>query len=211
MILILQSLALFLLCAFRSRRTMALRILVLEHLVRVLKRTTERPRITEWDRALWVTISRTWSQWRAHLHFVRPETVVDWKSRRFRRRWTRKSQGGRPGRPSVPMEIRQLIRKMARANVLWGALRIHGELLKIGVKISQATVAKYMPRRSKPPSQTWRTFLNNHVGDLVAIDFFTVLTAPPVPESVSDQPRPRSYPTVQPIARVRMPGRWGFW
>ena len=156
---------------------MALRILVLEHQVRVLKRGGRRPRLSDWDRNLWVVISRTWSQWRAHLHLVRPETVVDWHRRRFRRYWTRKSQRVRPGRPSVPVEIRQLIRKMARANSFWGAPRIHGELLKLGIEISQATVAKYMPRRSKPPSQTWRTFLNNHVGALVAIDFFTVPTA----------------------------------
>ena len=177
MILILHSLALSLLGALRSRRTMALRILVLEHQVRVLKRRGKRPRLTDWDRAFWLAISRTWSQWRAHLHLVRPETVVDWHRRRFRRYWTRKSQRVRPGRPSVPVEIRQLIRKMARANSFWGAPRIHGELLKLGIEISQATVAKYMPRRSKPPSQTWRTFLNNHVGALVAIDFFTVPTA----------------------------------
>ena len=78
------------------------------------------------------------------------------------------------GRPSVPLEIRQLIRKMARANSFWGAPRIHGELLKLGIEISESTVAKHMPRRSKPPSQTWRTFLENYVSDLVAIDFFTV-------------------------------------
>ncbi len=103
--------------------------------------------------------------------------MVDLHRRRFRRYWTRKSRAGRPGRPVVPVEIRQLIRKMARANVLWGAPRIHGGLLKLGVEISQSTVAKYIPRRSNPPSQTWRAFLDNHFRDLVAIDFFTVPTA----------------------------------
>ena len=148
MILILHAFAFSLLGARRFRRNMALRILVLEHQFRVLKRTTKRPHLTDWDRALWVAISRTWSQWRAHLHLVRPETVVDWRRRRFRRYWTRKSQRMRTGRPSVPVEIRQLIRKLARANSLWGAPRIHAELLKLDIEISQATVAKYMPRRS---------------------------------------------------------------
>ncbi len=123
MFLILRSLTLSLLSAFRSRRTMAVRILILEHQVRVLKRRVKRPRFTDWDRALWVAISRTWTHWRAHFHLVRPETVVDWHHRRFRRYWTRKSRAGRRGRPSVTVEIRQLIRKMARANVLWGAPR----------------------------------------------------------------------------------------
>ena len=85
MILILQSLVLSLLGALRSRRTMALRILVLEHQVRVLKRTTKRTRLTDWDRALWVLISWIWASWRDHLHLVRPKTVVDWRRRRFRR------------------------------------------------------------------------------------------------------------------------------
>ena len=177
MVLILQSFALSLLGALRSRGAMALRILVLEHQVRVLKRTTKQQRLTDWDRALWVLVSRIWASWRDHLHLVRPETVADWRRRRFPRYWTRKSRRMRPGRPSDPAEIRELIRRMARANGLRGAPRIHGELLKLGIEVSESAVAKYMPRRSKPPSQTWRTFLDNHVSDLVAIDFFTVPTA----------------------------------
>ena len=177
MILILQSLAISLLSLFQSRRSLSVRILVLEHQVRVLRRQSKRPRLTDWDRAVWVAISRTWSHWRAHLHIVRPETVVDWHCRRFRRYWTRQSRTGRPGRPSMPLEIRQLIRKMAQSNILSGVPRIHGELLKLGIIISESTVAKYMPRPVRPPSQTWRTFLDNHFRDLVAIDFFTVPTA----------------------------------
>ena len=177
MVLILHAFAFSLLGALRSRRTMALRILVLEHQVRVLKRTTKRPRLTDWDRALWVLVSRIWARWRDHLHLVRPKTVVDWHRRRFSRYWRRKSRRMRPGRPSVPVEIRQLIRRMARANSFWGAPRIHGELLKLGIEISESTVAMYIPRRFQPPSQTWRAFLDNHVRDFVAIDFFTVPTA----------------------------------
>ncbi len=88
----------------------------------------------------------------------------------------RKSRAGQPGRPKVSREVRELIRKMSAANPLWGAPRIHGELLKLGIKISQTTVAKYIARQRKPPSQTWRTFLENHVKELVAADFLVVPT-----------------------------------
>jgi len=83
----------------------------------------------------------------------------------------------RSERPKVDREIRELIRRMFRANPLWGAPGIHGELLKLGLDVSEATVSKYMIRHRRPPSQTWRTFLENHAKDLVAIDFFTVPTA----------------------------------
>ena len=81
------------------------------------------------------------------------------------------------GRPTVPTDIRTLIRQMANANPRWGAPRIHGELLKLGIDVCQATVAKYLVRGRRPPSQTWRTFLRNHVGQIVAADFFVVPTA----------------------------------
>ena len=107
---------------------------------------------------------------------VKPETVLAWHRRGFRLFWTWKSRR-RLGRPGVPPDVRQLIRTMAEANPLWGAPRIHGELLKLGIDVSQATVAKYMPRHRRPPSQTWRTFLTNHVGQITAADFFVVPTA----------------------------------
>ncbi len=94
----------------------------------------------------------------------------------FKLFWTRKSRREGPGRPAVAPEVRALIRQMSRANPLWGAPRIHGELLKLGLEISQATVSKYLVRRRTPPSQTWRTFLANHVGTLVSVDFFVVPT-----------------------------------
>ncbi len=105
---------------------------------------------------------------------VKPETVIHWHRKWFRLYWTWKSRHARPGKPHLPQEVRDLIRKMSLANPLWGAPRNHGELLKLGLNVSQATVAKYRVRQRKPPSQTWRSFLNNHVGDLVAVDFFTV-------------------------------------
>ncbi len=91
--------------------------------------------------------------------------------------WSWKCRPIWPGRRKVPKEIRDLIRTMSQANPLWGAPRIHGELLKLGVEISQGTVSKYMVRHRKPPSQSWRTFQKNHAKDIVSVDFFTVPTA----------------------------------
>jgi transposase InsO family protein len=105
---------------------------------------------------------------------VKPDTVIRWHRKGFRLYWRWKSRG--PGRPKVAPKIRDLIREMSRANRLWGAPRIHGELLKLGIAISQAAVSKYMVRHRKPPSQTWRAFLRNHAKDIVSIDFFTVPT-----------------------------------
>jgi hypothetical protein len=108
---------------------------------------------------------------------VTPDTVLRWQRRRFREHWTKLS--GRPtaGRPPVNAEITALARKMAAANPLWGAPRIHAELLKLGIDVAERTVSRLLPKRRSPPSQTWRMFLTNHVRDLVSIDFVTVPTA----------------------------------
>jgi transposase InsO family protein len=121
-------------------------------------------------------LAATWQDWRSALIIVKPETVIGWHRKGFRLFWTWKSCHGRCGRPRVPAETRQLIRRMSRYNPLWGAPRIHGELLKLGIDIGETSVGKYMVRGSKPPSQTWRTFLENHVKTLVSIDFLTVPT-----------------------------------
>ena len=106
---------------------------------------------------------------------VKPETVIAWHRRGFRLYWSWKSRHS-PGRPSLSAEVIALIRKMSQANPRWGAPRIHGELLKLGFELSEATVAKYMVRHRKPPSQTWHTFLANHMKDMVSSDFFVVPT-----------------------------------
>lgn len=108
--------------------------------------------------------------------FVQPATVIKWQRRRFTERWTRLSRKTKPGRPAILLEVRVLIRRMSQANSGWGVPRIVGELEKLGIVVAEATVRKYMRRRRKPPSPTWRAFLNNHVDDLVAIDFFVVPT-----------------------------------
>ena len=133
-------------------------------------------RLTAADRLLWVWFSRIWIEWRPALVLVQPDTVVAWHRRGFHLFWTWKSRR-RTGRPTVLAEVRELIRTMSHANPLWGAPRIHGELQKLGIALSQSTVAKYMVSRRRPPSQTWRTFLANHVGQVMAADFFVVPTA----------------------------------
>jgi len=156
---------------------MEIEILALRHQLAVLQRRTQkRPSLRTADRLLWVILSRVWERWRAALVIVKPETVIAWQRKGFRLYWRWKSRAGKSGRPCVSREIRELIRQMSSANPLWGAPRIHGELLKLGIQISQATVAKYMMRQRKPPSQTWRTFLDNHLVQLVAIDFLVVPT-----------------------------------
>jgi hypothetical protein len=111
------------------------------------------------------------------LAIVEPATVVRWHRECFRDFWRRRSRAGRLGRPGLDQEVVKLIRRMARANVTWGAPRIRNELAILGIEVAVSTVAKYMPWRRKPPSPTWRAFLENHLRDLVAIDFFVVPTA----------------------------------
>ena len=163
--------------ALRSHRALALENLALRHQLEVLQRNTKRPRLTNRDRTLWVILSRYWPDWRKQLLFVRPETVIRWHKAGFRRYWRWKSRPKWPGRRAVPNDIRDLIRTMSQDNPLWGAPRIHGELMKLGIAVSQGTVSKYMVRHQKPPSQSWRTFLKNHAKDIVSVDFFTVPTA----------------------------------
>ena len=163
--------------ALRTRRQLTLENLALRQQLSVLLATSHRrPALTDLDRAFWTILRRRWTCWRRALVIVQPETVVRWHRDGFRRYWRRKPRR-RWGRPRIDAEIRSLIRRRATANPLWGAPRVHGELLKLGIEISQTSVGKYMPRHRRPPSQSWRAFLDNHVKDLVAIDFFTVPSA----------------------------------
>src|SRR5437867_4021764 len=160
----------------RTHRDVAHEDLALRQQLAVWKAREPRPRLTEMDRIFWVFLSKLGTSWRHSLLVVRPETVVGWHRQGFRRYWARKSRR-RSGRPLISTELRDLIRRMSYANPLWGAPRIHGELLKLGLTVSQATVSKYMIRPRRPPSQVWRTFLRNHAKDLIALDLFTVPTA----------------------------------
>lgn len=160
---------------FRTRRDLAFENLLLRKQLAVLKDRGDRPQLSQADRSLWVLISSLWPKWRDALHIVRPETVIRWHREGFRRHWTRKCR--KKGRPELDPKIRLLIKRMSQANPLWGAPRIHGELLKLGIEVSETTVSKYLIRERKPPSQTWRTFLEIHAKDIIATDFFTVPTA----------------------------------
>ncbi len=162
---------------FRSRTALQVEILALRHQIGVLRRSAKkRPKLTVVDRVFWAWLSGVWADWRSALVIVKPETVIAWHRKGFRLFWTWKVRHGRAGRPTVSREVRDLIRTMSRANPLWGAPRIHGELLKLGIDIGETSVGKYMIRHRKPPTQTWRTFLENHIHQLVSVDFFTVPT-----------------------------------
>jgi len=176
MVSVLVSFLLTLRTAARSRAELQLEVLALRHQPQVLQRTRpRRMRLAKTDRWLWVVLARFWTGWRTALVIVKPETVIAWHRRGFRLWWTWKSRR-RLGRPTVPTDVRTLIRTMSQANPRWGAPRIHGELLKLGLDVCETTVAKYMMRPHQPSSQTWRTFLRNHLGQIVAADFFVVPT-----------------------------------
>jgi transposase InsO family protein len=163
--------------SFRTSASLRAEILALRHQLAVLQANAQRRlRLKRSDRVLWVLLSRWFPGWRQCLRFVQPATVIAWHRRAFALYWTRKSRR-RPGRPQVTAEIRALIGHMSHTNPLWGAPRIHGELLKLGIEVAESTVAKYMQRHRKPPSQTWRTFLSNHLAQMASMDFFTVPTA----------------------------------
>ena len=159
----------------RPRHELVLENLALRQQLAMLQRSSKRARTLRSDRLFWIAFSRYVEGWRRMLLALHPDTVVRWHREGFRRYWTHKSR--QIGRPGIDPSLQKLIRDMQAANVGWGAPRIHGELLKLGIQVSQATVSKDMLRRPKPPSPSWRSFLNNHVKDIVAIDFFTVPTA----------------------------------
>jgi putative transposase len=161
----------------RSRVSLHVEIIALRHQLAVVNRSRRPPLgLTAVDRMLWSWLSYSWRGWRSAIHIVKPETVLAWHRRGFRLFWTWKSRH-RTGRPAVPHELRALIREMSTENPLWGAPpRIHGELQKLGITVSESTVAKYMRRHPRPSSQTWRTFLTNHASQIMAADLFVVPT-----------------------------------
>jgi putative transposase len=174
---ILTLLLSFLVSFFKSQRQLRHENLALRQQVAILQQSVKRPRVSTVDKAFWIFFYRYVDGWRNTLHALHPDTVVRWHRRGFRLYWRWKSRRPRQGRPQINKTLRKLIRKMQATNMGWGAPRIHGELLKLGIEISQATVSKYMLHPQKPPSQFWRTFLDNHQDCLAAMDFFTVPTA----------------------------------
>ena len=162
--------------AFRSRVSLEAENTILRHQLNVLRRKSpKRPTFGMLDRLVFVGLYRLAPKVLDALAVVKPETVIKWHRAGFRSYWRWKSRR-RGGRPTVAPEIRKLIREMSIANPLWGAPRIHGELLKLGIEIGQTSVAKYMARRRAPPSQGWKTFLRNHADGIAAMDLFVVPT-----------------------------------
>jgi len=162
----------------RSRRELLLENIALrQQLATMVQR--KRPRIRPADRVFWSALRRVWSRWAEVLVIVKPETVVGWHRAGFRLYWQRLSRRGmRRGRPMVPGEVRDLIRRMAAENQ-WRAPRIHGELLRLGFSVSERTVSRYLRGLPARPEsrQNWRTFMKNHREVIAAMDFFTVPTA----------------------------------
>ena len=161
---------------FKTRARLEAEIVLLRHQLNVLRRRVpSKPKLVTADRLLFVWLYRLFPSVLNAVTIVQPETIIRWHRAGFRLywRWKSRSYGGRP---RIPVEIRRLIREMSLANRLWGAPRIHGELLKLGIDVAQSTVAKYMARRGRGPSQSWKTFLRNHSAGIAAIDFLIVPT-----------------------------------
>jgi hypothetical protein len=176
MLAIVHLLGTYLANLFKSRRRLEAENLFLRHQLNIaLRRRPARLRLRVSDRALLVWMTHLWPSLLGLARVVEPATILRWHRAGFRTYWRWKSRG-RAGRPRIERELRDLIRRMNRENPLWGAPRIHGELLKLGFEVAESTVSKYMIRRRRPPSQSWRTFLRNHAEAIVAIDLCVVPT-----------------------------------
>jgi transposase InsO family protein len=161
---------------FRSRASVDAENVVLRHQLGVLRRKKPvRLRLTDWDRLAFILLYRLFPSVLETIVVVKPETVVRWHRAGIKMFWRWKSHNI-GGRPKIDLETRHLIRKISRENPLWGAPRIHGELLKLGVDICETTVAKYMVKPSNRPGQSWKTFLDNHMNDIASMDFVIVPT-----------------------------------
>ena len=153
----------FLRALMAGKAALAAENLALRRHLAVLQRSVRRPKLRKRDRIFWLWLSRLWKGWRSAVILVQPATVIRWHRQNFKLYWRWKSRK-KPGRPSVDREIRDLIRRISRENPTWGAPRILSELLLLGHAVAESTVAKYMVRDPKPPSQSWRNFLANHAG-----------------------------------------------
>jgi transposase InsO family protein len=161
---------------FKSNTRLEAENAALRHQLIVLRRKVKgRAHLTNNDRWFFIQMYRWFPSILEVLVIIRPETLVHWHRAGFRHYWRWKSRSP-GGRPQIEADLRALIRRMNVENPLWGAPRIHGELLKLGFEVAQSSVAKYMVKRRGPPSQEWRTFLRNHAPDIAAMDLFVVPT-----------------------------------
>jgi transposase InsO family protein len=176
MIALLRLLLHIVVSPFKTKARLEAEIIMLRHQVNVLRRRLpSKPKLAVADRLLFVWLYRLFPSVLNAITIVQPETIIRWHQAGFRLYWRWKSRS-RGGRPRIPLEIRRLVREMSLANRLWGAPRIHGELLKLGIDVAQSTVAKYMARGGRGRSQTWKTFLRNHAAGIAAMDFLIVPT-----------------------------------
>jgi putative transposase len=159
-----------------SSAAVTLENVALRHQLAVLQRSVGRPRLRRWDRLVWVGLSQLWAGWRSTLVIVQPATVLAWHRQGFQLYWRWKSRRRSASRPPLDLELCTPIRRMARENPTWGRRRIQAELRFLGYEVAELTVAKYMRRLSPRPSATWRAFLEAHIRDIVAVDFFVVPT-----------------------------------
>src|ERR1035437_895565 len=174
MFVILHALGMFVADMFKSRYRLEAENFFLRHQLTIaLRRAPARLRLRGRDRALLISMTRIWPSLIGAAQVVQPETILRWHRAGFKIFWRWKSRN-RAGRPKIDRGLRDLIRRMSRENALWGASRIHGELLMLGV--AQSTVSKYMVRGQNPPSQTWKTFLQNHAETIATIDMCVVPT-----------------------------------
>lgn len=164
---------------FRSTSELAIENVALRQQLSTFVSEGRRPQVQLHDRLFWVALRRLWGRWTDLLVFVKPDTVVRWHREGFRKYWRWRSKSKTPGRPPLEARIANLVGKMAAENPDWGAPRIHGELLKLGLEVSERTVSRYMPKdRPKPETiESWKTFLRNHRPELAGMDFFAVPTA----------------------------------
>src|SRR6476646_8350228 len=176
MFAILHALGMFVADLFKSRSRLEAENLLLRHQLTItLRQAPPRLRLRGSDRALLIWMTRLWPSLLGAVQVVQPETILRWHRAGFKMFWRWKSRN-RAGRPRIERGLRDLIGRMCRENPLWGASRIHGELLMLGFEVAQSTVSKYMTRGRRPPSQTWKTFLRNHAEAIAAIDLCIVPT-----------------------------------
>ena len=176
MFAILHAFGMIVVDLFKSRCRLEAENLFLRHQLNIaLRQAPPRLRLRGSDRTLLIWMARLWPDLAGMAQVVQPETILRWHRAGFKAFWRWKSRN-RAGRPKIDRGLRDLIRRMSRENPLWGASRIHGELLMLGFEVAQSTVSKYMARSSRPPSQTWKTFLQNHAEAIAAIDMCVVPT-----------------------------------
>jgi transposase InsO family protein len=176
MLAILHALGMVFADLFKSRTRLEAEILLLRHQLNLaLRQAPPRVRLHGIDRAFMVWMVRLWPSLLDVVRVVQPGTVLRWQRAGFRTYWRWKSRK-RVGRPRIDRGLRDLIRRMSQENPLWGASRIHGELLMLGFEVAQSTVSRYMKRGRRPPSQSWKTFLHNHGNAIAAIDLCIVPT-----------------------------------